>query len=675
MSFIHDLPSSQILRDRYAKLERLKNLWISIYPSTFSKTDQLANISYDESIFRDIEEVIASPKELVSTAGRIVLSRSFGKILFFHLQDESGHLQCMISKNGCRIITDNGAQESLTENGEEITAFKIFEKCLDLGDFVGVRGEMFRTHKWELTLYVSEFQFLWKALRPLPEKFHGLADEESKYRERHLDLITDASAMKRFHLRSDVIKAIREFYWQRGFREIEGQVLTNAATGAASRPYVTHNHSMDLDVFMRISHEIPLKLMNIAGMERIFELGKAFRNEGQDPSHLPEHTHLEHNVSYWTFEDNIRFTEELFDYIFDTLRLERRRQILNKQEELVDVDFTTPWARVDYIEMVKKDTGIDVGEYDDVERLRSDIKEKGIEIEGMDEMGLTTLIDYLYKKKSRPKIIHPTFLYNYPIQLKPFARRNDDRPHHADAFQVVINGWELINSYSELVDPIDQAERFIEQEQANAEGDEEAMTGDAEFVRAMEYGMPPISGWGMGVDRFIAFLTQQNNLRDVTLFPMMRPRELSETQKSDKKQKLLIATIILNEWANLESWQKLNTVGHLSSAFGARKGSELFYKNHIQTEDGEKIHLNIQHAIMVRSASTDADIKSLIHNAKSLDLDISEFTREMLETSNDKKVESQTLLKSYDQIEHLGVLIFGEKEQVESLTAKFPLIK
>jgi lysyl-tRNA synthetase class 2 len=189
------------------------------------------------------------------------------------------------------------------------------------------------------------------------------------------------------------------------------------------------------------------------------------------------------------------------------------------------------------------------------------------------------------------------------------------------------------------------------------------MTGDAEFVRAMEYGMPPISGWGMGVDRLITFLTQQNNLRDVTLFPMMRPRELGDVQKNEKKQKLLIATIILNEWANLESWQKLNAVGHLSSAFGARKGSELFYKNHIQTQDGEKIHLNIQHAIMIRSAGTDADIKSLIHNARSLNLDISEFTREMLQTSNDKKVESETLVKSYDQIEHLGVLVFGEKNR------------
>lgn len=434
-------------------------------------------------------------------------------------------MQVMFSKESCKIINDQGeAVARLGSDEDGMDAFKFSEKLLDLGDFIGIRGELFRTHKGELTVFVSEFKFLGKAFRPLPEKFHGLADDEIKYRERYLDLITDDSAMTRFRFRSDFIRTLREFYWKEGFREIEGQVLTNAATGAAARPYITHQNALDMDVFLRISHEIPLKLMNIAGMEKIFELGKAFRNEGQDPSHLPEHLHLEHNASYWTYRDNIAFTEKMFDYLFDALKLERKRKILNKNGDLVDVDFTTPWAKIDYIEMVKQDTGIDVSKYDDVVRLREDIRSKGIDIEGMDQMGLTTLIDYLYKKMSRPKIVNPTFLYNYPIVLKPFARRNDMHGEQADAFQLVVNGWELVNSYSELVDPIDQAERFKAGEEALAGGDEEAMTGDAEFVRAMEYGMPPISGWGMGVDRIIALLTEQNNLRDVVLFPLMRPR-------------------------------------------------------------------------------------------------------------------------------------------------------
>lgn len=457
---------------RLARLERIRSLGIPVYPETFLKTHKTEDITVlgaSEKVFRTPEEVIASPTCEVSIAGRIVLFRSFGKIAFAHLQDDSGRVQVMFSKENCKIRVAGKILDSVGEGEENIGAFKFAEKLLDLGDFVGIRGEVFRTHKGEVTVFATEFEFLGKSLRPLPEKFHGLGDEEAKYRERHLDLISDESTMKRFKFRSDLIRTIREFYWKEGFTEIEGQVLTNAATGAAAKPYITHQNAMDTDVFLRISHEIPLKLMNIAGMEKIFELGKAFRNEGQDPSHLPEHLHLEHNCSYWTFRDNIAFTEKMFDYIFDTLKLDRKRKILNKNEELVDVDFTTPWAKVDYIEMVKKDTGIDVSTYTDVVKLRADIRAQGIEIEGMDSMGLTTLIDYLYKKMSRPKIVNPTFLYNYPIQLKPFARRNDENPEHADAFQLVLNGWELINSYSELVDPIDQAERFRAGDKACAE--------------------------------------------------------------------------------------------------------------------------------------------------------------------------------------------------------------
>ena len=219
----------------------------------------------------------------------------------------------------------------------------------------------------------------------------------------------------------------------------------------------------------------------------------------------------------------MNFTEKMFDTIFDRMGLERRREIIAKSGDPVMVDFTTPWQRMNYIELVKRDSGIDVSSYTDVEALRRDIRARGIELPGMATMGLTTLIDYLYKKVSRPKIINPTFLYNYPVSLKPFARRNDDHPDTTDAFQLVVNGWEIVNSYSELVDPVDQAERFRDQNAALAGGDEEAMRGDTEFVLAMEHGMPPISGWGLGLDRVIALLTRQSNLRDVVLFPLVKP--------------------------------------------------------------------------------------------------------------------------------------------------------
>ncbi len=510
---------------RIEKSQRIKHMGIPIYPESYDKECKISTLlSRQNETFRSVEEVITDSKKEVSIAGRIVLFRSFWKIAFAHLQDDSGRIQIMFSRDNCHIHVGNERKAWLQEWTEELSAFKFIEKLVDLGDFIGIKGELFHTHKGELTVFASEFSFLGKALRPLPEKFHGINDDELKYRERYLDLISSPENMDRFIFRSRFIRTLREFYWKEWFHEIEWQVLTNAATGAAAKPYITHQDALDIDVFLRISHEIPLKLMNIAGMEKIFELWKAFRNEWQDPSHLPEHLHLEHNCSYWTYQDNMAFTEKMFDYLFDTLKLERKRKILNKQNELVDVDFTTPWERIDYIEMVKQDTGIDVSKYGNVEVLRKDIKDRGIEIEWMDSMGLTTLIDYLYKKMCRPKLIHPTFLYNYPIILKPFARRNDEHREHADAFQLVINGWELVNSDSELVDPIDQAHRFSEWEAAAKAWDEEAMTGDAEFVRAMEYGMPPISWWGMGVDRLIALLTTQNNLRDVILFPLMRPK-------------------------------------------------------------------------------------------------------------------------------------------------------
>jgi len=506
---------------RIEKKSKIKNLWINVNPAKYDKIHKIWDLNLRENDeFRTIEEIIPSTNKDISTAWRLTLYRSFGKISFATIQDDTGRIQIMFSRENCNI---NVNWEIKSMINEELSAYKFVEKLVDLGDFLWIKWELFKTHKWELTVFVSEFTFLWKAIRPLPEKFHGIADEEIMYRQRYLDLIMNEDTMNRFRFRSDFIRKLREFYWKEWFTEIEWQTLTNAATWAAAKPYITHQNALDIDVFLRISHEVPLKVLNTAWFEKVFELGKAFRNEWQDPSHLPEHTHLEHNCSYWTYEDNILFTEKMFNYLFDELKLERKRQILNKAWELVDVDFTTPWQRIDYIELVKKDTWIDVSKYEDVEELRKDIKVKNIQIEWIDKMWLTTLIDYLYKKMSRPKLINPTFLYNYPIKLKPFARRNDENPKTVDAFQLLINWWELVNSYSELVDSFDQAERFKEWEKALADWDEEAMTWDDEFIYTMEHGMPPISGWWMWVDRMISLLTQQNNLRDVILFPLLKP--------------------------------------------------------------------------------------------------------------------------------------------------------
>ena len=431
-----------------------------------------------------------------------------GKIAFAHLSDWSGRLQIVLNSN---------------EIGEK--KFKWFDDNFDLGDFIGVEGEIFTTKAGELSILVKQYEFLGKALLPLPDKFHGLKDDELIYRQRYLDLISNEESKKRFQFRSDFIRTIREFYWQEKFIEVETPTFMHQATGATAKPYKTHNNALDVDLFLRISHELPLKELIVGGMEKIFELGKAFRNEGVDPSHLPEHTHLEHYCAYWNFEDNIKFTEKMFDYVFDILKLDRKIEVENREGKKQKVDFKTPWLRVNFIEMIKKDTGLDIAKYSDAKELLKDIKKKKIEFDGMDEMYLAGLVDNLYKKVSRPKIVGPVILYHYPKYLQPLARVNDKDNNIVDQFQLVVNGWEIVKAYSELVDPLDQKERFEGQKSAKNKGDIEAMEADDEFVIALEHGAPPISGWGMGIDRVVAILTGQSNLRDVVLFPLLRPKE------------------------------------------------------------------------------------------------------------------------------------------------------
>ncbi|MEK7139442.1 MAG: amino acid--tRNA ligase-related protein, partial [Patescibacteria group bacterium] len=348
------------------------------------------------------------------------------------------------------------------------------------------------------------------------------------------DLIANRETMERFVFRSKLIQTLREFYWQEGLLEVETPTLLHNATGAAARPYHTHNHALDIDVVLRISHELPLKELIAGGFEKIFEIGKAFRNEGHDPSHLPEHTHLEHYCAYWNFEDNISFTERMFDHLFATLGLNKKVTIKDKEGIAQTVDFTTPWPRVDFLGLLKQDSGIDVMEFSDADALRAALIKQGIKFEDMAAMSLPTLVDYLYKKVSRPKLVGPVILYHYPKFLQPLARVNDADSRMVDQFQLVVNGWELLKAYSELVDPIDQRQRFAEQKQAMLAGDEEAMDVDEDYLVAMEHGLPPISGWGLGIDRLITLMTGQENLRDVVLFPLMRPKDAAGTEPKNQ---------------------------------------------------------------------------------------------------------------------------------------------
>ncbi len=443
----------------------------------------------------------------VSIAGRVVLFREMGKMAFATLQDQSGRLQIMLK------------QDVL---GEE--EYQNVKKYLDLGDFVGVSGERFETKKGEPSVLANSFILLTKAVKQPPEKWHGIADQETAWRQRYLDMMSNRETLERFEFRSKFLRLLREFYWKNNFTEVETPVLVNAASGALATPFKTHHEAYDLDVYMRIAPETFLKECLVGGFDRVFEVARVFRNEGLDPSHLQDFTMVEHYSSYWDYKENMKFTEDLLSFLVKELTGSTKIKIPDRNGDLVEVDFKPPWPKYSLKEVIEKACGIDIYTTETADALRDAIKEKGIKLEvDIGALGRGNLIDQLYKKVARPDIVQPTFITEHPIDLSPLARRNDENPMVTDRFQLVVGGWEIVNAYSELIDPVDQAQRFEDQAKAHAGGDSDAHDKDDEYIKALSYGCPPCSGWGMGVDRIVALLTQQTNLRDVVLFPLMKP--------------------------------------------------------------------------------------------------------------------------------------------------------
>lgn len=517
---------------RIGKVAKMKAMGIIPYAQSFDKKQMIGDITktYESQELRDINDIIINPVAQVKTAGRVMLYRGHGKLAFAKLLDSTEQIQLMFHRENCSFVKGGEKVQLLQDGSEEgMSAYKFMEKMVDVWDFIGIEGEVFKTHKWELTIFVSTFTFLAKAVRPLPEKFHGLQDQEDIYRKRYLDMTMNPESYQRFLFKSKFYKILRDFYHQEWFVEIQTPILWNAASGAAAKPFITHHNDYDTDVYLRIAFETSLKKSTVWRFEKVFEIGQDFRNEGSDPSHLQEFTQVEHYAVYWNYEDNMKFTEKMFDYFFEKLWLSKILKVKDKEGEIRDIDFTTPWERIDYTKGILDASGIDITQYgvDDADKLRVDIKAKGIEFERMHVMGTTTLIDYLYKKVLRPKIIGPAFIYNYPVIMQPLARISDKDSWIVEQFQLLVNGWEMCKAYSELVDPILQQENFDKQWEAAAKWDEEATAGDDDFVTAMEYGMPPQSGFGMGLERILTILTQQDNLRDVVMFPLMKP-EINE---------------------------------------------------------------------------------------------------------------------------------------------------
>lgn len=502
--------SSNEYNDRLQKLADIQDAGVVPYPDRFERTHKCleAKEKGEKDGVRATDDIMAKSTSDVVICGRLMSFRSHGKISFGQLQDGSGRVQICFMKD---VLGDDQYK---------------FLKKIDVADFLGCKGELFKTKHGEITLLVTEYTLLSKTLRPLPEKFHGLKDQETLYRQRYLDIVMNPDTKKRFEFRSMFIRKLREFYYQNGFMEVETPVLASSASGALAKPFVTHHDALDHDFFLRIAAgETYQKELIASGYEKTFEMGRVFRNEGMDPSHLQEFTMNEFYHAYWNYEDLMKFTEEMFEFLLKETVGSLEVEIKDREGNLQKVDFKTPWPRESMHDLIKKDCGIDINDYDDAKALLKEIKSKKIQIEDAEKLGLGNLIDHLYKKVSRPKLIGPMFLIKHPTQLSPLSRRNDENPKVTDRFQLVVNGWEIVNAYSELINPLQQAEAFKSQSEAKAKGDEEAHAKDDDFVLAMEHGFPPMAGWGMGIDRIVALLTQQDNLKDVVLFPLLRPIE------------------------------------------------------------------------------------------------------------------------------------------------------
>jgi lysyl-tRNA synthetase, class II len=489
----------EYMKQRIKKLEELRDKGIDVYPNYFDKKDDSIDILEKYGDLKEGDET----KTNVSIAGRIMTFRPMGKAGFAHLQDEKGKIQVYVRAD---------------EIGKD--AYEVFSKS-DLGDIVGVKGIVFKTKKGEVSVKVKEFVLLAKGIKPLPEKWHGLKDKEVRYRKRYLDLIVNPDVRKTFVMRSKIIDIVRELLKGKGYLEVETPTLQSIYGGASARPFKTFLNELKINLYLSISPELYLKRLVVGGFEKVFTICKNFRNEGIDKQHNPEFTMLEYYCAYENYEYHMKFTEELFNLIRKRLDIPEK---IKYQE--VSLDLKTPFKRIKFRDLLLKEINIDINVANNFEKLEKEIKAK--ELSNVDVNGCThygALLDELYKRVVRPKIIQPTFLLDYPVEMIALAKRNKEDPSKINSVQLLINGAEVLKAYEELNDPIDQDNRLKEQQKLLRGGDDEAMPMDEDFVESMQYGLPPTAGYGLGIDRIVALLTDSPSIRDVILFPFMKPEK------------------------------------------------------------------------------------------------------------------------------------------------------
>ena len=494
---MNELTEQEIVRRE--KAEKIREMGIDPFGHRFERNayskdlkEKYADVPHDD--FENMEDT-------ATVAGRIMFIRKMGKASFFTIQDKLGSIQIYISIN---------------DVGEEV--YNLF-KSADLGDIVGVYGKIMKTRTGEVTIKCLEYTHLVKALTPLPEKFHGLTDTEERYRRRYVDLIMNEEARNVAFTRPKIIRCIQNFMDGRGFTEVETPVLTTLLTGASARPFVTHHNTQDIDMYLRIALELPLKRLLVGGMEAVYEIGRVFRNEGMDTKHNPEFTLMEAYLAYSDLEGMMDMTEGMFTKI--------AKEVMGKMTYNWggnEISLEGPWKRISMVDAIKEKTGIDFSKEMTVDEALKLAEEHHIEVADH-EKNVGHIINLFFEKYVEETLIQPTFLYGHPVEISPLTKKNPKDPRFVDRFELFIGGKEFANAYTELNDPIDQLERFEDQLKERDLGNDEANDIDMDFIEALEYGMPPAGGIGYGIDRLVMFFTEQETIREVILFPTMKPRD------------------------------------------------------------------------------------------------------------------------------------------------------
>lgn len=516
--------SDILTNQRQDKLKKIRELGLDAYPQP--------NLVNRQSTSEALEMI----DQQVTVAGRVLLLRGHGKILFADLHDISGKIQLFFEK------------DTLTEK-------MALTKLLDLGDIITASGQVFKTTSGETTIRVSDFQILTKNLRPLPEKFHGLTDTEERYRQRYVDLITNPESRAVFLTRTKILTTMRQFLDDHGFLEVETPILQPVYGGASAKPFVTHHNELDQDMYLRISDELYLKRLIVGGFEKVYEVSRDFRNEGVSRFHNPEFTQIEFYWAYADYDELMRFTEQLVSHVIKTVKGDLKVKFQNQE-----LDFTPPFARLTFRDAILQKTNIDIDTIKTEAEFHQKIKDSNFKLDTNGVVGLGALFDSLYKEYVRPFLVGPVYITDYPAEMIALAKRKADNPEKIASFQLLAAGAELLKAYNELNDPKDQHDRWLDEVALEKKGAENAMQMDDDYIRALEYGMPPTAGWGMGIDRFTQFITDSPTIKDVILFPSMR--EEKTTQKSSpiglQNDKVVVGKII--EFENHPNADKLHVL-------------------------------------------------------------------------------------------------------------------